>query len=165
MKIYEITEAHRAALEDWIDDSETPIEVWADTLDAIEMTLEQKAEAYCAVILELEAQAQIKLEAAKRITAAAKTLEVKADWLRDQLKTAMLTVGKTEYKFSQFKVSLTKPRTSCIIDDVDKLHARFVIETTTRAADKKAVKEWIEFQDVAEVEGAHLEYKQSISIR
>ena len=165
MRIYDITEAHRSAMEAFVEDNETPFEAWVDTIEALEMTLEQKAEAYCAIVLELEAEAEAKIEAAKRITASAKTLETKAEWLRYQRMTAMQTVGKSEYKFSQFSAKLPKPRASVIIDDVDKLPPRYVIETTTRAADKKAVKEWIEFQGVAEVEGAHLEYKQSISIK
>jgi len=165
MKLYEITEAHRSALESWVEDDETPAEVWVDTLSAIEMTLEEKAEAYCAIILELEAQADAKAEVAKRIAASGKTLMTKADWLRDQLKAAMLTVGKSKLEFSQFTASIPKARPSVIIDDIDKLPPRFVIETTTKSADKKAVKEWIEFQECTEVEGAHLEFKQSISIR
>ena len=163
MKMFDLLESHRDALECWIADDETPPECWADTIGGIEFTMEEKARAYTAVILELEAEADAKKAASKRISEGAKSLEKRADFLRDRLKMAMEEIGKSEFKFAEFKVSIPKPRASLKIDDDSIVPDKFKTTATVISINNAALKQSL--VDGESVDGAHLEYKTSLTIR
>jgi len=161
--LYDILESHRAALEAWIEDSETPDECWADTVDGIEGEFESKARSYAAVIKELESLADMKKAAAKKISDGAKTLESRADFLRERLKFGMESTGITKIPFAEFTISIPKPRASLKVDDAILVPDRFCVVETVRNLKNADIKAALEAGE--EVLGAHLDYKTSITIR
>ena len=84
MKLYEITEEYRAALDDLID-QDLPQQVIDDTLNAMQGELYTKAKAVAAAVLNMEAEAKAADEHAKRLATRAKRLQNKAGSLRSYL--------------------------------------------------------------------------------
>jgi hypothetical protein len=163
MKLYDILENHRSALEAWCEDDETPAECWADTLEGIEGEFEDKARAYIAVILELEADEDAGMAAAKKITASAKAKGNRAAYLRANLLTGLQSIGKTEIKFAEFCAKLPKPKPSLKIDDADSVPAMYKTTSVVVTIDNAFLKQ--QLVDGVEIEGAHLEFKQTITIK
>ena len=61
--LYEIS-AEMQELMDWLNDPETDEQAIADTLEGLQFELEQKAEGYCKIIRQFEADAEMfKVEA------------------------------------------------------------------------------------------------------
>ena len=163
MRLYEITEAHRSALEAWCDDDETPAECWADTLEGIEGSFDEKARAYIAVILELESEEDAGIAAAKKITATAKAKGNRASYLRASLLAAMQSVGKSEIKCVDFGAKLPKPKPSLQIDSSDNVPDKYKTTAIVTTIDNAFLKQAL--IDGETIEGAHLEYKQTITIK
>jgi len=163
MKLYDILESHRSALEAWCNDDETPAECWADTLEGIEGEFEDKARAYIAVILELEAEEDAGMAASKKIAATAKAKGNRAAFLRANLLTGCQAIGKTEVKFAEFCAKLPKPKPSLKIDDADLVPAMYKTTSVVETIDNAFLKQ--QLVDGVAVEGAHLDYKQSIIIK
>lgn len=88
--LYEIEARYRAALDLLYDDS-LPEDVAIDTIESVEAEMEVKAEAYAAIIGNLEHLAEGIREQEKRQAERRKALENKADHLRQRLLDAMRT--------------------------------------------------------------------------
>jgi hypothetical protein len=163
MRLYDITQAYRDALDAWCNDDETPSECWADTLEGIECSFDDKARAYIAVILELEASSDARIAAAKKITAVAKAESNRADYLRANLLAGLQLLGKTEVKFAEFCAKIPKSKPSLKIDDADKIPETYKTKTVVESIDNAFIKQ--QLIDGAEISGAHLEYRPTLTIR
>jgi len=162
MKIFDLVNEHRAVM-DLIANDEIPEDCWLDTIESIELAIEDKARAYTAVILELEAEAKAKEDAAKKIIASYKTLYRKADFLRERLKISMIETGVTKFKFSEFSVSIPKPRASLEITNQELIPEKYKSIKQVIESDNAAIKN--DLLSGVEVPGAKIEYKKSLLIR
>lgn len=82
----------------------------ADTLEGAAFPVEQKAQAVAAVIGNLDAEAAVYAEHAKKVAAAGKAKSKRSDWLRSYLKTAMQQTGIKEIKGPSFVIRLRDNR-------------------------------------------------------
>lgn len=90
--LYEIS-AEMQELMDWMNDPETDPEAIADTLEGLQFELESKAEGYCKVIRQFEADAQMYKAEAARFAQKQALAENNAKYLKEKLKNAMVATG------------------------------------------------------------------------
>lgn len=115
---------------DWLrlmelaDDPETDDQIFADTLEGLEGEIEDKADAYAAVIRNLEVTvgglegqiAAIKKEA-ERVKAHKESIENRIAKMKETLCTAMLTVNKPKFKTQKFSFWVKKTPAAVVIDN------------------------------------------------
>jgi hypothetical protein len=143
-------------------DSDIPDEAIEYTLEALEGELTLKGANVAAFILNLEAESDKVKAVEKRISDRRKMLDNKADRMRDYLKLCMerAAIKSITAIDSSFKVTLTAPRASVVIDDVSSLPPEY---TKTRIEpDKTAIKAAIDGGN--EIKGAHIEMKSGLRI-
>lgn len=90
--LYEIS-AEMQELIDWMNDPETDQEAIMDTLEGLQYELEQKAEGYCKVIRQFEADADMYKNEAARFSQKQFVAENNAKRLKEALKKAMVETG------------------------------------------------------------------------
>ena len=90
--LYEIS-AEMQELMDWLNDPETDEEAIADTLEGLQFELEKKAEGYCKVIRQFEADAEMFKAEAQRFQQKQAIAENNAKRLKEALKRAMIATG------------------------------------------------------------------------
>lgn len=90
--LYELTGEYRELM-DWMNDPETDPEAIADTLEGLQYELEKKAEGYCKMIRQFEADAQMFKNEAARFAQKQAVAENNAKSLKEALKHAMVTTG------------------------------------------------------------------------
>lgn len=100
--LYELTGDYMTLLDMMQNCDELDEKVLKDTLDGIEGEIDVKAENYAKIIKELTLDAKKYEEEKKRLEANQKSLENKANRLRDHLYKAMLAIGKTKIKTDLF---------------------------------------------------------------
>lgn len=161
LSLYAMTESYESAFLE-LADSDLPDDAITDTLEALEGELTLKGANVAAFILNLEAEAEKAKLAERRISDRRKALENKADRMRDYLKFNMERAGIKSITAidSSFKVTLTAPRASVVIDDVNSLAPEFT--KTKIEADKTAIKAAID-GGIA-IKGAHIEMRSGLRI-
>lgn len=90
--LYEIS-AEMQELMDWLNDPETDEEAIADTLEGLQFELEKKAEGYCKVIRQFEADAEMYKAEAQRFQQKQAIAESNAKRMKEALKKAMVATG------------------------------------------------------------------------
>jgi len=139
----------------------------SDTLEAEAWPVEEKVRAVSAVILNLQAEADMVKGTADRIAKRAKALQSRADALHDYLLINMQRTGITEIKAldGTFKAKLYPERdVSVVIDDLDKLPADYLREIPARyEPDKALIKKAL--NDGHDVQGAHLVKNDRLEIK
>ena len=80
-------------LMDWMNDPETDPEAIKDTLEGLQYELEQKAEGYCKVIRQFEADAEAYKNEAARFSQKQAVAENNAKRMKEALKNAMVATG------------------------------------------------------------------------
>lgn len=153
MNIYEIDKAITACV-----DEETG-EVDVEAIEQLQMERNAKIENIALWTLDLaEEQKAIKAQI-DRLTDKMTAVKNKRERLRD-----MLVYATGGEKFKTPLVSITTRETkSVIVDDVDKLPKEFVTVETTKKVDKTALK--AAFDEWELIDGAHIETKQSVTVR
>lgn len=139
----------------------------ADTLEAAQWPVEEKGRALSAVILNMQAEAEMVKHAMEKLAHRAKVIDARAKALRDYLLVNMQRTGITEIKAldGTFKAKLYPERdVSVVIDDLDKLPADYLREIPTRyEPDKTLIKKAI--NDGFDVQGAHLVKNDRLEIK
>jgi len=105
--LYEITEDMQQLME-WMNDPEADQQAIADTLEAMQYELEDKAEGYCKVIRQIEADAKAYNDAAQEFLRKKTVCESSVKRLKDALKAAMVATGydKTGMDAGLFKLKV-----------------------------------------------------------
>ena len=107
MNLYELT-ANYLALQQMIEDPEADMQMINDTMEAIEGSIEEKADGYAKVIKNMEASiAAIKAEQ-DRLTARKNLLELGIKTLKKNLEASMIATGKRKFKTDLFSFSIQK---------------------------------------------------------
>ena len=90
--LYEIS-AEMQELMDWLYDPDTDEEAITDTLEGLQFELEQKAEGYCKIIRQFEADAEMFKAEAQRLQHKQALAESNAKRMKEALKKAMISTG------------------------------------------------------------------------
>lgn len=144
--LYELKGEYLALLE-MAEDPDTDAEALADTLEGLDYDIEEKADAYVAVIGELNNDvAKIDAEI-KRLTARKKVISGNADRIKQNLQDTMTAIGKKKIKTALHTISVVKNggKAPLVLQediDIDSLPDIFV--KTEESIDKDAVRKYIE---------------------
>lgn len=160
MKLYEISEAIRAALDHIEIDEETGEILSADALHAVEAQAAEKIEATALYLRELDAEAKAAKDEAERILARVKSMQKRSDYLKTVLLDAIHATGKV--KTARVTVSIRKTQ-AVAIDEGANLPEAYTTVKTTVSPNKIAIKQAL--LDGVEVPGCHIEERESVSIR
>lgn len=160
MKLYEISDAIRAALDHIELDPETGEILQADALHAVEAEASEKIEATALYLRELDAEAKAAKDEADRMIARVKSMQKRSDYLKSMLLDALHATGKV--KTSRVTVSIRTTKAVEIAEGADLPEAYTTVKTTV-SPNKIAIKQAL--LDGVEVPGCHLEARESVSIR
>ena len=138
MKLYEITDA-LIQVEDLLEAGEDV----QDTIDALQLSMEDKIEGLVKVIRNFEASAEAKKNEAKRLKEQAEKDQANADRLKDWIKLNLIRLGKKKVETDLFKITVTKPREKVEVDETRLPDDYFIIkrEPISKTELKKLVKE------------------------
>ena len=140
-------------------DTETGEIIDPEKLDALEMEREKKIEAVILWRKDLLAEAEAVKKEADVLTKRAKSCENKAEQLKNYISYAL-----NGEKFKTDRCSVSYRKTSgVVLDDIYKVSAKFWGDIKDSWISKTKIKEAIEKGET--VEGAHIEERQSISIK
>lgn len=160
MKLYEISDAIRAALDHIDVDPETGEILSADALHAVEAEASDKIEATALYLRELDAEAKAAKDEADRMIARVKSMQKRSDYLKSMLLEALHATGKV--KTARVSVSIRTSKAIEVADGVT-LPDAFVTVRTTTTPNKTALKEAIEAG--ADIEGVRLVERESVQIK
>ncbi len=166
MNLYEISNEYLATANQ-LADMDIDEQTLTDTLEASAWPVEEKVRSVSAVILNLQAEADMVKGTADRIAKRAKALQSRADALHDYLLINMQRTGITEIKAldGTFKAKLYRERdASVVIDSENLIPADYMREIPARCEpDKVLIKKAI--NDGYEVPGAHIVKKDRLEIK
>lgn len=160
MKLYEISDAIRAALDHIDVDPETGEILNADNLHAVEAEASEKIEATALYLRELDAEAKAAKEEADRMLARVKSMQKRSDYLKAMLLDALHATGKV--KTGRVSVSIRTTQAVAVDEGADLPEAYTTVKTTV-SPNKVAIKQAL--LDGVEVPGCSLEARESVSIR
>lgn len=160
MKLYEISDAIRAALDHIDVDPETGEILNADNLHAVEAEASDKVEATALYLRELDAEAKAAKDEADRMLARVKSMQKRSDYLKAMLLNALHATGKV--KTGRVTVSIRTTQAVEIEEGANLPEAYTTVKTTVNP-NKVAIKQAL--LDGVEVPGCHLEARESVSIR
>lgn len=160
MKLYEISDAIRAALDHIDVDPETGEILNADNLHAVEAEASDKVEATALYLRELDAEAKAAKDEADRMIARVKSMQKRSDYLKSMLLDALHATGKV--KTARVTVSIRTTQAVEVSEGANLPEAYTTVKTTV-SPNKIAIKQAL--LDGVEVSGCHLEARESVSIR
>lgn len=161
MTIYELTQEYLQLLalaEDELTDPQT----LDDTMEAIQGEIEDKADGYAKIMLQLSAQSEGLAKEINRLTEKKRALDNNAKQLKDRLQQAMEVTGKKKFKTDLFSFGIQKNPVALVIDDAEKIPEEFLIAQAPKvdnAGIKAALKAGQEF------DWCHLTQTESLRIR
>lgn len=165
MKLYDMSAefiAAMAELERLSESGEISAEVMQDTLEGLAGEWEAKALNVAKMIAGIDAEAAALKEIENRKARQRKTLENRANWLRQYLLSECIRTGLTP-KDSEIAIKIGKS-SAVIVDDETAIPADYKREIpASYLADKAMIKKAI--ADGFEVPGAHIENRQTLQIK
>jgi len=162
MTLYELTDNFKNLL-NLAEDPDVDPEVIADTMEAINGELEEKAEGYAMVMRQLTADADAIQTEIDRLTARKKVINTNVDRMKAALFNSMKTTGKVKFKTRLFSFGIRKNPASVVIDDPAAVPSEFLVPQEPKI-DKKGIKSMLQAMG-APSEWAHLEQSESLSIK
>lgn len=160
MKLYEISDAIRAALDHIDVDPDTGEILSADALHAVEAQAAEKIEATALYLRELDAEAKAAKEEAERILSRVKSMQKRSDYLKSMLLDAIHATGKV--KTARVTVSIRKTQ-AVQINQEQAIPEAFTTKKITISPNKVLIKETISAGGC--VPGCELVERESVSIR
>lgn len=106
-KLYELKATYQELMEKLYDE-ELPEQTIIDTLDSIEEVIDDKANGYCMIIRQFDADINALKEEEARLAKRRKSLESRKDFLKGNLFGAMKTVGKSKITTTMFTINIQK---------------------------------------------------------
>ena len=160
MKLYEIAQALRFALDDIVVDEETGEILNADALHAVEAQAAEKIEATALYLRELDAEAKAAKEEADRMLARVKSMQKRSDYLKSMLLEALRATGKVKTARVTVSIRTTK---AVEINQEQAIPEAFTTKKITISPNKVLIKETISAGGC--VPGCELIERESVSIR
>lgn len=105
--LYELTNDYIHLLE-LAEDPDTDPQVLADTMEGLDGAIEEKADAYAAVIKQLDGQVCVLDDEIARLQGRQMAIEKNIERIENNLKNAMVMTGKTKFKTSKFSFAVQK---------------------------------------------------------
>lgn len=123
MKLYEIQQQYRDDVAR-LQELDLPPEAVLDTIEGMQGELLDKIKAVLIVSMEMDAEAAVRAEHAKRMAESAKAMANRAEGLRSYAQIAITNSGiALPIKYGEFTVNLRKNPLSCTVSDAAKLPA------------------------------------------
>lgn len=168
MTLYNLTEDLQNLIEMLEEDPEN--EAIKETIAALLLDLDDKAEDYVHVIRQLEADAEMAKAEKQRLAKKQSAAENAAKRMRDYLKDAMLLTGRTKIKRATCSIGITTRWETVIDVDVKDIPAEF--QKVTVEPKKQEITRWLKAYDPAKggtnletCDWAHLEQTESLTVR
>lgn len=136
-------------------------QTYSDTLEGVEGAFEVKAEKVVYAVGALERRVQLMKEQQKRFASRIHTVQANADYLREYLRHALLTIGKRKLETPAFTLRLQKSKRT-IIDQEEDIPSQLTKTTVSTSPDKTAIKKQIDAGEL--VPGAHIEVIDNLVI-
>jgi len=163
MTLYELTGQYLQLLA-YAEDPEVDPQVIADTLEALDGDIEEKADGYAKVIRQLKADAEALKVEIDRLTARKRAIEGNVDRMMESLKNAMILCEKPKFKTELFTFGVQNNPPKVVIDDPENIPQYWLIQQDPKV-NTSAIKEAIQNGDPFAANIAHLEQGQSLRIR
>ena len=169
-KLYEAMEQLKAIDEllEQMTDPETQ-EILSSAQEALANETAETAENYLKYMDELKAKIVYLKEQADRITKKARTAQKRYDWIKQAMEYYLRSTGENKKEIGTYTISIRKNPPKVIIDDEQWLPDDYY--NIVRTADKTKIKEamtdgkLVLTVDGKEIQAAHLEQSESISIK
>lgn len=162
MTLYELTGQFLELLE-MAEDEEISTDALKDTMEAVGIEFEEKAENYAKVIKQLEMEAYGYKAEVKRMTKKMKVVEANIDRIKKNLEKSMLATGKTKFKTALFSFGIQKNSPSIDLLDEENVPADFRTPQPDKI-DKKAILDFLK-ETNEPVEWATMKQTESLRIR
>lgn len=160
-KLYELT-GDILRLYNMLEEDEIDEEVFNDTLESLELELEDKADGYAKIIAALNNDVSAMDFEIKRLTERKRTVNNHIKNLKKNLEQSMIVTGKKKFKTSLFSFNIQKNPPRLVIDDEMAIPDEFLIEVEPKV-DTALIKEAI--KNGKEYEWAHMEQTEGLRIR
>ena len=150
MTLYELTGQYLELL-DMAQDADS--EAFADTLEAIDGEIEEKADNYAKVIRTLEGDVQSVKSEIERLTVKKQTMENNVRRIKESLQTSMIATGKVKFKTQLFSFGIQKNPASVQLKEGTEVPAQFYKQPAP-VLDKTMLKNYLKengAQDYAEL--------------
>ena len=159
MNLFELTDNYITLREMMLDES-IDQEAIQDTLEAVDGSIEEKADNYAYIIKELDAQSDMLKKEIDRLGAKVGYIQNNKTRLKQNLLCAMVGTGKTKFKTDRHSFSIRTSKAVSIIDEnlIPDEYKKVVVTVS-----KKDIGELLKAG--LEVDGAELVENQSLSIR
>lgn len=164
MTLYELTEEYRQLL-DMVEDPDVDPQTLADTMDAVEAELEDKADAYAVIIRQLTGDIETIKSEIERLSARKVALANNIDRLKQNLQYSMEMTGQTKFKTALFSFGIQKNPPAVVMDEqyIENIPERFLVRPEPKV-DKTAIKDALKSgEDLSGI--AHLEQTEGLRIR
>ena len=145
------------------DDPDTDPQAFFDTMEGIELEIEDKADGYARVIAKLNGEAKAIKEQEDRLYNRRKAIESNIKRLKENLQDAMEITGKTKFKTALFSFGIQNNPASLVLDTEDMDAVPSIYIKTIREFDKAAIKDAI--NNGENIEFAHLVQTKGLRIR
>lgn len=152
-KLYEIAAEYNSTFLALLEMEDIDDQTFDDTMSSIEGELQEKCKSVAAFFQNIQSDVDAMKQAEKRIAERRKSLESKANRLRDYLRDNMEFSGITKIECPEFKVTLRKQSDVVVVEDVNSLPADYV--KIKKEADKVAIKKAL--KDGVDISGVKLE--------
>lgn len=159
--MYELTADYMQVLE-LATDPEIDPQTIADTLEAINLEIEVKAENTAKVLRELEAMAAGLKAEEQRLNERRKSIESNVERIKAGLYQAMKTTGKTKFKTALFSFNIQKNPVKLVIDDESKIPKKYFVPQPAKL-DSAKLRDDLKAGAVRKY--AHLEQGESLRIK
>lgn len=162
MSLYKLTKAYRE-IQDY-DDLDP--QIMADTLDSIKDPLKEKLDNIAWMIDQLESDSKKLKDKAKSFDEISKQKQHRADYLNQYMRDSLNAAGIKKIQTDNHVISVRGFRASTIIDDEDKVPAKYRNYAKYQGlfdVDKKAV--YKDLKAGKEVPGTHLKSNQKAVIK
>lgn len=162
--LYELTDQYQSIM-DMLYDGETDEQLVMDTLESIDGEIEDKADNYAKIIRMMLADAEILKNEEARLYARRKSLEMRAQRMKDNLQANLEFIGKTKFKTALFSFSVAKnggKQPLEITENLGEIPGKYLIPQPP-VPDKEAIRQLLAEK---EVDWAHLApYGKHLNIR
>ncbi|OIM22385.1 hypothetical protein ATX60_09715 [Oenococcus oeni] len=157
-KLYNLAQNYRAV--DELDDSQISEQVWFDTLDAIDETLNDKIENIALFVKEKKSDIDQIDKLINELQGKKATINKSINWLKDYLKQSMKVTGKEKYKSTLNSLYFMHTK-QVVVENEDIINDDYkkIIKTLDRSKIKKSLKEG------KTIVGAELKENESLVIR
>jgi len=162
--LYELTDGYTKALSELLEIDGLDDQTFADTMEGLELELEDKLFSTAAYMQNLSADIQPLRDAEDRIKARRITLQNKIDRLKEYVRFNLEQSGIPKIERPEFKMSLRKGVESAFIKDEDSIPENYINMKTLESIDKKKLTK--DLKEGVEISGAELKRgKSSLMIK